>query len=86
MAHWDSKDPIRFGVFLALFVGAALLKGRIPGLTGTYSPVFFLALVGSHALSFSEAVLQPDWPEWCDARFSCDVIHLRPKSPLMQPT
>jgi len=56
LAYWDSKDPIRFCVFLALFAGAALLKGRIPGLTGTYSPVFFFVLVGSHALSFSEVV------------------------------
>ncbi len=55
-SYWGSKDPIRFSVFLALFVGAALLKGRIPGITGTYSPVFFFVLVGSHVLSFSEVV------------------------------
>jgi hypothetical protein len=56
MSHWDSQSPIRFFVFLALFVGAALLKGRIPGITGTYSPVFFFVLLGSHLLSFSEVV------------------------------
>jgi hypothetical protein len=56
LLHWDSQGPIRFAVFLALFMGAALLKGRIPGITGTYSPVFFFVLVGSDVLSFSEVV------------------------------
>jgi hypothetical protein len=45
---------VRFSVFLILCTGAALLKGRIPGLTGTYSPLFFFILLGAHALSFSE--------------------------------
>jgi hypothetical protein len=54
--HWEAASPISFSVFLALFVGAALLKGRIPGITGTYSPVFFFVLLGSHLLSFSEII------------------------------
>jgi hypothetical protein len=57
LAHWDSQDWVRFCVFLILCAGAALLKGRIPGLTGTYSPLFFFLLLGSHALSFSELVV-----------------------------
>jgi predicted membrane channel-forming protein YqfA (hemolysin III family) len=48
---------IQFLIFLALFAGAALLKGRIPGLAGTYSPVFFLVFLGCGVLSFSEVVL-----------------------------
>jgi hypothetical protein len=56
LIHWDSQNPIRFLVFLTLFAAAALLKGRIPGITGTYSPVFFFVLLGSHELSFSEVV------------------------------
>ena len=54
--HWNSLGAATFALFLALFAGAALLKGRIPGITGTYSPVFFFVLVGSTVLSFSEIV------------------------------
>jgi len=57
LAHWDSKDWVRFSVLLILCAGAALLKGRIPGLTGTYSPLFFFILLGAHALSLSELVV-----------------------------
>jgi hypothetical protein len=56
LAHWESQDWVRFSVFLILCAGAALLKGRIPGLTGTYSPLFSFLLLGAHALSFSELV------------------------------
>lgn len=56
LLHWDAQSPARFALFLALFAAAALLKGRIPGITGTYSPVFFFVLLGSHMLSFSEVV------------------------------
>ena len=73
---WDSKDPIRFLAFLALFAGAALLKARIPGITGTYSPVFFFVLLGSHTFRFPRWNLPLDWPESCNARFSFDAIRL----------
>lgn len=52
--HWNPQSLLQFSVFLALFIGAALLKGRIPGVTGTYSPVFVFVLLGSHMLSFAE--------------------------------
>lgn len=55
--HWDAENPPRLALFLALFAGAALLKGRIPGITGTYSPVFFFIFLGSQTLSLSELVL-----------------------------
>jgi hypothetical protein len=57
LSHWDSQDWVRFTVFLILCAGAALLKGRIPGLTGTYSPLFFFILLGARTLSFSELVV-----------------------------
>lgn len=56
VSRWNSTNLIQFSVFLALFAGAALLKGRIPGITGTYSPVFFFVLLGSQILSFSEVI------------------------------
>jgi len=40
-----------------LFVAAATLKCRVPGVAGTYSPVFFFALLGSATLSFSEVAV-----------------------------
>ena len=54
LSHWSSDDPARFAVFLVLFLAAATLKCRVPGVTGTYSPVFFFALLGSTTLSFPE--------------------------------
>src|SRR5260370_18387729 len=54
LGHWRSDDPLRFAVFLALFAVAATLKGRVPGITGSFSPVFFFSLLGSTMLSFPE--------------------------------
>src|SRR4029077_14171009 len=56
LANWDCCDLRLFSVFLVLFLGAALLKARIPGITGTYTPIFFFVLLGSEALSFPEVV------------------------------
>jgi hypothetical protein len=54
IAHWRSDDPTRFAVFLLLFLAAATLKCCVPGVAGTYSPVFFFALLGSTTLSLPE--------------------------------
>jgi hypothetical protein len=54
LAHWRSDDPTRFAIFLVLFLAAATLKCCVPGVTGTYSPVFFFALLGSTTLSLPE--------------------------------
>ncbi len=55
--HWRSDDPVRFAVFILLFAIAATLKGRVPGITGTFSPVFFFSLLGSAILSFPELAI-----------------------------
>ena len=54
LTHWRSEDPTRFAVFLLLFLAAATLKCSVPGVTGTYSPVFFFALLGATTLSLPE--------------------------------
>ena len=54
VAQWRSDDLTRFLVFLVFFALAATVKVRIPGLTGTYSPVFFFVLLASTMLSFAE--------------------------------
>lgn len=57
LSQWRSDDLARFGVFLVLFLAAAALKVRLPGISGNYSPVFFFALLGSNTLSFSELAI-----------------------------
>ena len=54
LAHWHSDDPARFAMFLVLFLAAATLKCCVPGVAGTYSPIFFFALLGSTTLSLPE--------------------------------
>jgi hypothetical protein len=57
LAHWRSDDPVRLVVFLVLFAAAATLKGRVPGVEGTYSAVFFFALFGATMLSLAELAI-----------------------------
>jgi hypothetical protein len=57
LAQWRSEDLVQFGVFLALFAIAATLNGKVPGVTGSYSPVFFFALLGSAMMSFAEVTV-----------------------------
>ena len=57
LTHWRSDDPTRLVAFLILFAAAAMLKFRVPGITGAYSAVFFFVLLGSATLSFSEVAL-----------------------------
>lgn len=78
VTQWNSHNPIQFGVFLALFTGAALLKGKIPGITGTYSPTFFFVLLGSHLLSFSEVVFAAALA----GMVQCSFYVQRPPSPV----
>src|ERR1035438_9491292 len=54
LLNWRSDSIVHYSVFLFLFIAAATLKCRVPGVTGTYSPVFFFALLGAATLSFSE--------------------------------
>jgi hypothetical protein len=55
--NWRSDSLLHYSVFLFFFLAAATLKCRVPGVTGTYSPVFFFALLGSATLSFSEVAV-----------------------------
>lgn len=57
MVYWRSESLTNFAIFLGLSVAAAMLKFRVPGITGTYSPVFVFALLGAATLSFSEVIV-----------------------------
>jgi len=57
LSHWQTDSLGRFSVFLGLFVTAATLKYRVPGVVGTFSPVFVFALLGSATLSLSEVAV-----------------------------
>jgi hypothetical protein len=57
LAHWRSDDPVRLAVFLALLAAAAMVKGKVPGVDGKFSAVFFFALLGSTMLSFAELAI-----------------------------
>src|ERR1035438_158035 len=50
LLNWRSDSIVHYSVFLFLFIAAATLKCRVPGVTGTYSPVFFFALLGAATL------------------------------------
>jgi hypothetical protein len=56
LSHWQTDDPNKFAVFLLLFMASGTLKCIVPGVNGTFSPVFFFALIGCTSLSFSEVV------------------------------
>ncbi len=55
--NWRSEDPTRFAVFLVLFLAAATLKCCVPGVSGTYSPIFFFSLLGATTLSLPEVFI-----------------------------
>lgn len=78
VAHWTSSGIAQYSLFLALFSGSALLKGRLPGITGTYSPVFFFVLLGSCMLSFSEVVFATGLA----AAVQCTLLVQRHPSPV----
>ncbi len=56
VSHWESADPARFAVYLALALIASTLKVRLPGLTGTMSLNFLFILIGVSQMSFSETL------------------------------
>src|ERR1041384_6914379 len=56
VTQWRTDDPNKFAIFLMLFMSAATIKAVVPGVTGTFSPVFFFALIGSTSLSLSEVL------------------------------
>ena len=57
LLNWRSDSIVHYSVFLFLFIAAATLRCRVPRVTGTYSPVFFFALLGAATLSFSEVAV-----------------------------
>lgn len=54
--HWHSSDHLRFCAYLASAVVAAILKVRLPGVTGAASVSFLFLLIGIVDLSPSEAI------------------------------
>jgi hypothetical protein len=54
---WQSQNPTRLVVYLALAVTASTLKIRLPRLQGTITPAFVLLLAAIAQLSFAETVV-----------------------------
>ena len=56
-AHWQCHDPLRLFSFIAAAVFGAVLKVRLPGLSGAISVSSLFVLVGIVNLSFPETLL-----------------------------
>src|SRR5712692_1602707 len=54
--NWASPNPQHFAIYFALALMASMLKFRLPGITGTYSPSFLLTLVGVVGFTFPETL------------------------------
>lgn len=57
LVHWHTENSLRFASFLAVAVGASVLKVRLPGIQATMSANFLFILVGILDLSYSETLL-----------------------------
>jgi hypothetical protein len=55
--HWASPNPQHFVIYFALALIASMLKFRLPGITGTYSPSFLFTLVGVIGFTFPETLV-----------------------------
>jgi MASE9 protein len=57
LSQWSSANPVHFFIFLALAMGASLIKLRLPGVDGTYSLSFFFVLIGIAHFSLPETLV-----------------------------
>jgi diguanylate cyclase (GGDEF)-like protein/putative nucleotidyltransferase with HDIG domain len=55
--HWHSDSVLRFACFLAVALGASVLKVQLPGIQATMSANFLFILVGILDLSYPETLL-----------------------------
>jgi diguanylate cyclase (GGDEF)-like protein/putative nucleotidyltransferase with HDIG domain len=55
--HWQSESFLRFLCFLAVALGASLLKVQLPGIQATMSANFLFILLGILDLSYPETLL-----------------------------
>ena len=55
--HWQSRDAIRFLIYLALAVLASTFKIRLPYVQGTLTPAFVLLLASIAQLSLAETAV-----------------------------
>jgi putative nucleotidyltransferase with HDIG domain len=56
LAAWECRDPIRFGIFLAVSLLTAGMKVRLPGISSTLSVCFLFTLAGIVSLSLPETL------------------------------
>jgi len=54
---WESSDPVRFAVYLALAVVGSMFKVRLPGMRGTVAPNFVLTLAAIAQFSLPEVAV-----------------------------
>ena len=56
LSQWDSAQNLRFALYVAMALGAANLKVRLPGITGALSVAFVFVLISLPDLSLPQVI------------------------------
>src|SRR5437588_3777125 len=57
LSHWSPNLNVAFGIYFALSIVASMLKFKLAGIEGTYSPSFLFTLIGIAELRLPETLV-----------------------------